>query len=175
MVKETKYTGLSRDMIIHPGETIAELLEDRDMTQKELAIRTGVTPKHISKVVNGQANITAAFAKKLEYAFEISADFWLNLQANYDRELQEYEEYHSVTDDEIALVEYHADTVQKLVQENYIEDSEDEIIVVLNLRLFLRLSNLALADSLVLCLCSKEKISEPDAFIWLVNLRCMEH
>ena len=34
-------SGLSRDYIIHPGETLAEVLEDREMTQRELAVRTG--------------------------------------------------------------------------------------------------------------------------------------
>ena len=36
-------SGLSREFIIHPGETLKEVLEDREMSQKELALRTGVT------------------------------------------------------------------------------------------------------------------------------------
>ena len=43
MEKELNTIGLSRDFIIHPGETLAEVLEDREMSQKELAIRTGMT------------------------------------------------------------------------------------------------------------------------------------
>ena len=35
-----KLNGLSLDLIIHPGETIKELLEEKEMTQEELAIRT---------------------------------------------------------------------------------------------------------------------------------------
>src|SRR5690554_1197386 len=46
--------GLSREFIIHPGETVKEILEERDMTQRELAIRADVTEKHISNVVNCQ-------------------------------------------------------------------------------------------------------------------------
>ena len=48
MVKEKNSVGLSRDYIIHPGETLAEVLEDREMSQRELAVRTGMTEKHIS-------------------------------------------------------------------------------------------------------------------------------
>ena len=36
MEKEQKITGLFPDLIIHPGETLAEVLEDREMSQKEL-------------------------------------------------------------------------------------------------------------------------------------------
>ena len=45
MVKEKNSVGLSRDYIIHPGETLAEVLEDREMSQRELAVRTGMTEK----------------------------------------------------------------------------------------------------------------------------------
>ena len=41
----TKRIGISRDLIIHPGETIADILEERGITQAELATRTGVSPR----------------------------------------------------------------------------------------------------------------------------------
>lgn len=49
-----KITGISRDLVIHPGETIADLLEERGITQAELAIRTGVTPSYVSNVIAGK-------------------------------------------------------------------------------------------------------------------------
>lgn len=104
MVKEKNSVGLSREFIIHPGETIAEILEDRDMTQRELAVRTGVTEKHISTVINGQKNISAAFARKLEYALGIETSFWMNLQANYDQELIEFEDVNNISDEEIGVL-----------------------------------------------------------------------
>ena len=81
---EAKMSGLSREMIIHPGETLKELLEDRNMTQQELALRTGASPKHISAVLSGEKSISISFAKKLEYALNIEAEFWINLQNAYD-------------------------------------------------------------------------------------------
>jgi HTH-type transcriptional regulator/antitoxin HigA len=80
-------SGLSREFIIHPGETLKEILEDRGMSQKELALRTGVTEPHVSSVINCQKDISVSYAKKLEYALGIDASFWINLQANYDKEL----------------------------------------------------------------------------------------
>ncbi len=83
--------GLSRDLIIHPGETIAEFLEEKNMSQKELAIRCGVSEKHVRTVISGQKNISVDFAKKLEYALEIDTIFWINLQTNYDKDIIEFE------------------------------------------------------------------------------------
>jgi HTH-type transcriptional regulator/antitoxin HigA len=79
-------SGLSSDLLIHPGETLREAMEDRGMSQKELALRTAVPEKHISDVLNGKTPISPEFATGLEAALEISAVFWLNLQTNYDIE-----------------------------------------------------------------------------------------
>ena len=49
-----KRTGISRDLIIHPGETIADVLEDRGITQAELAARTGVSKTYVSNVISGK-------------------------------------------------------------------------------------------------------------------------
>ncbi len=77
---------LSFDLIIHPGETIKELLEENNMTQEELAIRTGYSTKHVSEVISGKKNISSKFANSLEYIFAIPTEFWINLQRNYDKD-----------------------------------------------------------------------------------------
>jgi HTH-type transcriptional regulator/antitoxin HigA len=99
-----KMNGLSREFIIHPGETVKEILEERDMTQRELAIRTDMTEKHISNVVNCQKPISVSFAKKLEYALGVDASFWINLQANYDKELADFEEVNQISDEELEIL-----------------------------------------------------------------------
>jgi len=81
-----KLSGLSPELLIHPGETVLELIEDRGMDQKELALRTGFSAKHISKVISGEYDITTRFAYSLETVFGVPASFWINLQANYDME-----------------------------------------------------------------------------------------
>ncbi len=99
-----KTNGLSREFIIHPGETLKEMLEDRDMTQRELAIRTDVKEPHISGIVNCQKPISASFAKKLEYALGVDASFWINLQANYEKELADFEEINRISSAEIEIL-----------------------------------------------------------------------
>ena len=92
METEQKIIGLSSDFIIHPRETLAEVLKDRKMSQKELAIKTEMTEKYISTVISGQENISSSFANKLEYALGIETEFWMNLQANYEREKKDVRE-----------------------------------------------------------------------------------
>lgn len=92
METEQNTIGLSNDFIIHPGETLAEVLKDRKMSPKELAIRTRMTEKYISAVISGQENISSSFANKLEYALGIEKEFWINLQANYEREKKDVRE-----------------------------------------------------------------------------------
>ena len=74
-----KKIGISRDLIIHPGETIADILEERGITQTELAKRTGVSSAYISNVVAGKKDISSKFAMALEYALGVPKSFWLNL------------------------------------------------------------------------------------------------
>lgn len=68
----------------HPGETIIEYLEFNDWSQRDLARRTGLTPKTISEICNGKAPITPQTSLALERVFQRPAHFWLNLQSRFD-------------------------------------------------------------------------------------------
>ncbi len=86
----------SNDMIIHPGETLKEVMEDRNISAKSLAQSTGFTQNYISAVLNCKENISADFARKLEDALNIDTDFWMKLQELYNDELKAFEESHLV-------------------------------------------------------------------------------
>ena len=87
-----KQQDVSPELLIHPGETIADLLLERGLTQKESAQRLGVSPAFLSDVIRGKKDISEALARGLELAFDVPKTFWLNLQANYDAELLAVEE-----------------------------------------------------------------------------------
>jgi len=142
MEKDQTTIGLSLDLIIHPGETLAEILEDREMSQKELAVRTGMTEKHISTVVKSQKNISVAFAKKLEYALGIDASFWINLQSNYDRELLEFEEVNKITDTELAILKPLKQVMEYMVSLGWMNATSNEAEKVICLRKILAVSDL---------------------------------
>lgn len=141
--------GLSREMIIHPGETLKEILEERNMSQQELAIRTGMTPKHISTVLNGEKNISVSFAKKLEYALNIDAEFWIGLQALYDRELYEFDELNAISKEEIEIFKSLKEIFNFLVKNSFIPTIKQTEQNILELRKYLNVSNLTCIPSLV--------------------------
>jgi HTH-type transcriptional regulator/antitoxin HigA len=80
------------DHAVPPGETIADLLEEGEMTQAELAQRLGVSAKHVNQVVNGVASISAELALGLEKVFGVPADFWVARESIYRARLARRQE-----------------------------------------------------------------------------------
>lgn len=78
--KELKNTPFA---VAHPTEIIKDELKARGMSQKELASRMDMQTSNLSRFLKGE-NITPAIAAKLEVALDIPAEFWLNLQAQYE-------------------------------------------------------------------------------------------
>jgi len=139
---DQKLNGLSHEMIIHPGETLQEIIEDNEMSQKELAIRAGVSEKHISTILSGQKSISVAFAKKLEYALGIEADFWINLQSNYDKEMQEYQEYNGITCEELEVLNGMKEILEDYRSNGYISSNIGNQGTIMELRHIFNISNL---------------------------------
>jgi HTH-type transcriptional regulator / antitoxin HigA len=71
------------DRVAPPGDTLQEVLDDRDMSQVELADRTGRSKKMINEIIKGKAPITADTAIQLERVLGVPATFWSNLERNY--------------------------------------------------------------------------------------------
>lgn len=138
-----KKIGISRELIIHPGETIADVLEDRGITQVELASRTGVSPAYVSNVIAGKKGISANFAMGLEYALGVPRSFWLNLQANYEAELLKVNEEQTITEEERQAREELKDIVKYLRKKGMIPVQEKKDESILSLRKVLQISNIA--------------------------------
>lgn len=69
----------------HPGKILEkEFLEPLEMTQTELAQKLDVAYPRINEIINGKRNITPETALMLGRVFEVSAEFWLDLQMKYD-------------------------------------------------------------------------------------------
>ena len=134
--------GLSLDLLVHPGETIKEILDERIMSQEELAVRTGYSAKHISEVVRGKKDISSEFANRLEYALGIPAHFWMNLQGNYDKEVFEINNINSVDTKELNILKDLKEVISYFENENIISCNSKKEMTVLNMRRFLNLNNL---------------------------------
>ena len=71
------------DWVSPPGDTIADLLEERCWTQAEFAIRLGTSRKFVNQLLSGEASINEATALKLERVLGSTIRFWLNREAEY--------------------------------------------------------------------------------------------
>jgi addiction module HigA family antidote len=74
---------------IHPGEVLADDLQALDMAAAELARQMKVPTNRVTEILNGQRSITGDTALRLAHFFGTSAQFWLNLQSNYELRLAE--------------------------------------------------------------------------------------
>ena len=74
---------------IHPGEHLAEELEELNMSAAELARKIDVPTNRVTQILNGTRTITGDTALRLAHFFGTSAQFWLNLQTLYDLRLAE--------------------------------------------------------------------------------------
>ncbi len=72
------------DIAFHPGETLAEKLEEMNMGPKEFAVRSGKPEKTISAILRGESSITPDMAVLFENVLQIPARFWLKRQYEYD-------------------------------------------------------------------------------------------
>ena len=70
---------------ITPGEVLREdFMEPLDISMNQLARDLSVPPNRISEIVNGKRSISADTALRLQRYFGVEAQFWLNLQNEYD-------------------------------------------------------------------------------------------
>jgi addiction module HigA family antidote len=74
---------------IHPGEHLAEELNELGMSAAELARQMKVPTNRVTEILNGQRSITGDTALRLGHYFNTSAQFWLNLQSGYELRLAE--------------------------------------------------------------------------------------
>lgn len=70
--------------ILHPGVVLAEYLGFHGWSQRDLARRTGLSPKTISEICNGKAPVSPSTALALERVVQRPAHLWLNLQRRFD-------------------------------------------------------------------------------------------
>ena len=69
----------------HPGEMLLEeFLNPMGLTQRELADNIRVSYQRVNDLVNGRRGITPSTALRLAKFFNMSADFWMNLQLRWD-------------------------------------------------------------------------------------------
>ena len=76
-------TNMAREPI-HPGEFLADELEEIKITATELSRQIDVPANRISQIVRGKRDISADTALRLGQFFGTGPELWLNLQKAYD-------------------------------------------------------------------------------------------
>ena len=84
---------------VPPGATIKEQLEDRGISQKEFAVRMDMSEKHISRLINGDVQLTTDMSIRLETVLGVPAGFWSKLEALYREDIARAEAENSLDAD----------------------------------------------------------------------------
>jgi len=83
---------------IHPGEHLADELQELGMSARELARTIKVPTTRITDILRGRRGITGDTALRLAQYFGVSPDFWMNLQKLYELDLARQELGDRLTD-----------------------------------------------------------------------------
>lgn len=151
----------SRSFIaIPPGATIKEQITERGMSQKEFAARMEVSEKHISKLINGEVQLTVDMARRLELVLGVPLQFWCNLETIYREKLAKVEEENAMDADILLMKKF---PYKEMAQSGWVEETIKAEEKVINLRKFFEVVRLdILRDSLIPAGIACRKLSETE-------------
>lgn len=112
------------DEVSPPGETLLEVLEERGITQAELAERTGRPRKTINEIIKGKTAITPETALQLERVLGVPASFW-NARETLYREFIAKREERERFESEIAWIDQFP--LREMVNYNLIPKQPDKM------------------------------------------------
>ena len=127
-----------------PGTTIKEQLNDRGMSQKEFAVRIDMSEKHVSKLINGEVQLTPEVAARLEIVLGVPARFWNNLEAIYREKLIKIAAEKAMDADEDLARQFPYSEMAKLCWIPQTRNSKEKVI---NLRKYFEVVSLSLLEN----------------------------
>lgn len=118
-----------------PGDTLAELLEEKGMTQNELAERCGRPVKTINEIIKAKTAITPETALQFERVLGTPAEFWNKREYRYREYLARKSENDKLKDHEAWLKKH---PINEMIKSGWIKDfrknKTQQIIELLNFR-----------------------------------------
>ncbi len=124
-----------------PGATIKEQLVDRGMSQKDFAARIDMSEKHVSRLINGEVQLTPDVALRLEMVLGIPSNFWSKLEAIY-REKLVRADAEKIMEADIVLAKKFP--YKEMAKNNWVPETRKETERVENLRKFFEIVHLGL-------------------------------
>jgi len=156
---------------ILPGRIIAKTLNREGMTQKGLCERMGISEKHLSQIINGEASITVETSLLLENALGGSASFWINLESNYQETMARIERL-SLIKKEVPLLNKFP--YNELAKRSYVEQTTSREKKVENLWKFFGVNSLSYISTTENVAFRKIKTSDIKSESIAAWLRCGE-
>jgi len=115
------------DYAVAPGETVQEVMRSLDMSQKELAVRTGLTVQSLIRIFKGEQPITYETANRLELATDVPANMWNNLEAQYREQLAKLAERQRLEADLEWLKKI---PTKELIERGVIQPQPDKVLLL---------------------------------------------
>ena len=119
----TRESRMFSDLPIPPGEILAEEIEARGMTQKELAARLNRPAQAINEIIKAKKAITADTAIGLEKALGIEAHFWTHLEADYSMTLARNRDRDRLAANVVWLKDY---PITEMIKRGWIKAGRDK-------------------------------------------------
>ena len=144
---------------IPPGVTIKEKLHDRGLNQKEFAIRMNMSEKHISRLINGEVQLTQDVARRLELVLGMPAKFWNNLEAIYREKLIKVKNENEMEADKELVKKLPYNEMSK---NGWVPETRNIIEKVSNLRKFFEVVSLDIIKDMQLSKIACRRLAETE-------------
>jgi HTH-type transcriptional regulator / antitoxin HigA len=112
-----------------PGYFIREQMEIRGWVQEELADVLGISPKHLSSILQDKQSLSIENAKKLSSAFNTSPQYWLNLDNDYRLWLEHEKQEHTATVESKAII-YSRMPVRDMMKKGWLTPTRDLKVLI---------------------------------------------
>lgn len=114
-----------------PGEALAEVIEERGMTQTDLALRLGMAQKTVNEIIQGKAPLTQYTALALERVLGVPASVWNRYEADYREQLARQRDHKRLTQAKEWLGEFPLKEMIRcgyLRQRSSVEEQAEELL-----------------------------------------------
>lgn len=140
-----------------PGYFIREQMDIRGWVQEELADVLGISPKHLSSILQDKQSLSIENAKKLASAFKTSPQYWLNLDNDYRLWLEQ--ERQGQTAVEAKAIIYSRMPVRDMMKKGWLATTRDLEELTDSVKTFWGIPNLdfKFLEESVLPLCKKSE------------------
>ena len=157
----------SRNYIaVPPGAAVKEKLNACGMSQKEFAARMSMSEKHISKLINGDVQLTPDVAMRLEMVLGEPAGYWNKLEAEYREKIVKAETERALGADAALADRF---PYEEMVRLGWVSEAQTTAEKILNLRKYFGVVALSLLsnDQIMRLTCHKSKITEKNDLSFL--------